>query len=332
MRRSIYGLSLALAATAACTNAGEKLTLTAFPTGGLQVLVYFDRDASHSTTSLDTVYAGARVALVVPGGTDTIRTGTSNAQGLVTFDSLPLGTYRVVVDRHALSDSIGVIAGDTGVTRLIFEADSSHLGRIVRLGYTETTLAGARALPAGRRVIVRGTVTSPLQAFRDSSAFLVDTSGALRITAARPRAGGGNGNNIGDSVFVLGTTGSQSGQNVLAGGIFSTYTTNVAPIPVVTGVVDARTAKSGLLDAVLVQLNNVVITDTAVSGPDFLVQVADPANVNVKIGVLIDQLLLAPHGAFVPGRNYTFRGVLVPVGDGTWVLKPRGPSDVVLNN
>ena len=330
MRRITLGFSLALLGSAACTNAGERLVVPPLPNGGIQVLVYFDRDASHSATALDTVVVGARVALVAPGGQDTLRTAVTNARGIATFDSLPLGGYRVVIDRHILADSIGVVAGDTGSMRIINQIDSIRLGRVVRFGYAEVSLAAARALPAGKRVMVRGTVTSALQFFRDSSAFLVDSTGSLRITGSRARPGS-QGNNIGDSVLVLGTSGRNLGQGVLQGGLFGTLANGVAPLPRVTSVVDAKNAMGGALDAVLIQLNNVVLRDTLVSGPDFMLKVADPADTAFKITVVIDQLIPAPHGFFLPGRTGTFRGVLVPVGDGTWILKPRTAADIVLN-
>jgi hypothetical protein len=330
MRVSPYPLLLTLLGAAACTNAGETLTLPALATGGIGVGVYFDRDGSHTLTALDTAVAGVRVALLAPGGQDTLRIATTNATGLAVFDSVPIGSYRLVIDRHALADSVGVIAGDTGVVRLVAQTDSITSSRVIRLGYTEVSLAAARLLPPGQRVLVRGKVVAPLQDFRDSSAFLVDTSGALRVTDARPRFGG-NGNNIGDSVLVLGTTGQDAGQGVLRDGLFLTYGPGLAPLPQVVTVADALDARGGALDAVLVQLSNVVIRDTVASGPDFIVKVADPATPGVTVNVLLDQLLGAPHGVFALGRTGTFRGVLVPQGDGTWVVKPRNALDIILN-
>lgn len=329
MRAFPYPLLLAFLA-AACTNAGEGLTLPSLATGAIGVGVYFDRDGSQTLTTLDTVVSGVRVALLARSGTDTLRVATTNAAGLAVFDSVPIGSYRVVIDRHALADSVGVVAGDTGVVRLVSLTDSIQSTRIVRLGYTEVSLAAARLLPAGRRVLVRGKVVAPLQAFRDSSAFLVDTSGTLRVTGARPRFGG-NGNNIGDSVLVLGTTGQRAGEGVLQDGLFGTFSVGVAPLPRISTVAEALNAKGGTLDAALIQLSNVVIRDTLTSGPDFVLKVADPADTTVTMSVVLDQLLNAPHGLFVPGRTGTFRGVLVPVGNGTWVTKPRGVLDIILN-
>jgi hypothetical protein len=330
MRASHASLLLAFFAATACTNAGESLTLAPLATGTITADIYFDRDGSRTLTPLDTVVAGVRVGLLALGGQDTLRIATSNAQGVAVFDSVQIGSYRLVVDRAALNDSVGVVAGDTGTVRLVNLADSIQSVRVIRLGYTEVSLAAARLLPAGQRVLVRGKVVSPLQNFRDSSAFLVDTSGALRITGARPRFGG-NGNNIGDSVLVLGTTGQDAGQGVLLGGLFLTYGPGLAPLPQVVTVAEALNAKGGTLDATFIQLSNIVISDTLAAEPDFIVRVADPATPDVTVDVVIDQLLNAPRSIFRPGRTGTFRGVLVPKGDGTWILKPRIPQDIILN-
>jgi hypothetical protein len=330
MRTSLRLLLLTSTAAAACTNAGETLTVPPLAVGKIGVGVYFDRDGSGTLTQRDTTLSGVRVALLAPAGQDTLRIGITDSLGLIAFDSVPIGSYRLVVDRRALADSIGVVVVDTSVVTLTAAAGSIQTNRVIRLGYLEVSLAAERLLPPGQRVLVRGKVVSPLQAFRDSTAFLVDTGGTLRVTDARPRFGG-NGNNIGDSVLVLGTTAQQAGQGVLSAGLFLTYGPGLAPLPQVVTVPDAIDARGGLLDAALVQVGSIVIRDTASAGPDFIVKVADPATPAVTVTVLIDQLLNAPHSIFSPGRTGTFRGVLVPQGDGTWVLKPRGPTDIILN-
>ena len=323
--------AIAAAALSACANAGESLSVPAVGTGTLAVDVYFDRDNSLSFTTADTVFAGVRVALLIPGGTDTARTATTNAAGVAVFDSLRLGSYRLVVDRHALGDTVGVVAGDTGAVRLINQPDSVTSIHLIRLGYTEVSLAQSRRLPAGRRVFVRGKVSVPLQIFRDTSTFITDTSGSLRVLDARPLPGQ-VGNNIGDSVLVLGTTGQAQGQGVLLNGSVRTVAHGLAPIPLVVSAADARTARSGALDAVLVQVSGAVISDTASANQDFQVKVTDPADTtNTPTTILVDQLLNAPHSFFPIGAHITVKGVLVPVGDGTWVIKPRAAFDLVIN-
>ncbi|MBK9550374.1 MAG: hypothetical protein IPO52_15035 [Gemmatimonadetes bacterium] len=173
LRRATFALLLA-----GCGNAGESLTFPALPEGGIAVSFYLDRDATGTYTTNDTTMAGVRVALLAANGVDTIQTVLSSATGVAIFGPVPIGRYRVVVDRAALGDSIGVVVGDTGTITILARQDSNTATRLVRLGFEEVTVAQARALPAGRRVIVRGIVLSPMQAFRDSTMFLQDVTGA----------------------------------------------------------------------------------------------------------------------------------------------------------
>jgi hypothetical protein len=45
----------------------------------------------------------------------------------------------------------------------------------------------------------------------------------------------------------------------------------------------------------------------------------------------VDQLLNAPHSFFPIGASITVTGVLVPLGNGTWAIKPRGANDLIIN-
>lgn len=326
-------LRLAALATllAGCSNAGEQLVFPPLPNGGIAVGLYLDRDGSGTFTALDTTFAGVRVALLAAGGVDTITTALSSATGVATFAPVLIGSYRIVVDRAALGDTIRVVVGDTGTIRLLARSDSATASRVVRLGYEEVSVAAARALPAGRRVMVRGLVLSPLQAFRDSTMFLQDGTGALRITSARHRPGR-TGNNIGDSVAVLGTTGASLGQPVLLSGLVSSLGQLAAPVPVLVTVAEARTARGGSLDAALVQVTGAKIFDTASVVPDFKVTVSNATDAADRATALFDSVLQAPPAIFVLGRTITVKGVLVPRGDGTWVVKPRNGLDLTITN
>lgn len=328
MRR--LALSVLLAAmVGACTNAGEKLTFPALTSGQLTVAAYFDRDGSRGLSAGDTVFAGVRVALLTPGGTDTLYHGVTNAQGVAVFDSLPVGTYRVAIDRHALGDSVGVVAGDTGIVRLVTTQDSISATRVVRLGYTEVNVLQARATAAGHKVYLRAAITVPLQLFHDTSSFVVDSGASLRITDARARDGV-SGNNIGDTVLVLGTMSKVNGQPVLLQGVVTTLSAGNAPTAAVVSVTDARSARSGSMDAALVQVLNTVIRDTVKSDLDFVVKVSDPADATNILSVFVDRLLGAPHAFFPIGSTMTVRGVLVPNGDNTWMLRPRNAGDLTI--
>lgn len=329
MPRSILRIAASVLVIAGCGNAGEALVFPAFPNGSVSVGLYLDRDGTGTFSTLDTTFAGVRVALLSAGGVDTLETALSNANGIVTFSPVPVGSYRFVVDRAALGDSIGVVVGDTGVVRILARPDSANASRVVRLGWQEVTVAEARALPVGRRVMVRGIVLAPMQAFRDSSMFLRDGSGFLRITGTRHRPGR-TGNNLGDSVTVVGTTGSALAQPVLLDGVVSSLGQGVAPTAEVISVTEARTARGGTLDAALVQVVGAKIVDTASVTPDFRVIFADAANNADRASALFDSLLLAPKSLFQFGLTITVRGVLQPRGDGTWMIRPRNGLDLTL--
>lgn len=322
---------LTLALLAACDNAGKALVLPPLPSGAIGVFLYLDRDGSQSYTTGDTVFAGARVALLAPGGVDTIRIATSSAQGVATFDSVPVGTYRVAVDRRALGDSIATVLGDSGTVRILGQSDSLLSARAVRLSFAEVSIAQARLLPAGRRVFIRGRVLSAMQYFRDSTSFIRDGTGYLRIIGSRHRPGR-TGNNLGDSVSVLGTTGTRQGQPVLINGLFATLAEGPAPLPIPVSVAEANSAKGGTLDAALVVVTGAKINDTTTTLPDFLVRIAEATDASVRADVVLDSLLAAPATLFRPGLTITVKGVLLPRGNGTWFLKPRGGGDIALSN
>ncbi|HEY4320792.1 MAG TPA: hypothetical protein VGM77_06370 [Gemmatimonadales bacterium] len=327
MRRNICLILLGL--SAACSNAGESLKYPSLAIGRLAVSDYFDRDASGGVTPDDTTFAGARFALLAPGGTDTLRTAVANASGVAIFDSVPVGAYRLVVDRHALGDSIGVVQGDTGLVRLVTTQDSITAIRTIGLGYSVVSLATARTLPVGRRVFVRGVVTVPLQTFSDTATYLNDSSSALRVTNAHP-IGRTTRNGIGDSVMVLGTIAQVHGLTVLDQGAIYTLAIGPAPVPITVTVTDARTAQGGTLDAQLVKVIGTTIRDTATVNGVFVVRASDPADSTNLVDVLIDPALGAPASFFPIGSTMTITGALSYDGANVWGIKPRMAGDIII--
>jgi hypothetical protein len=280
--------------------------------------VVLDRDGSGTVTSADTIYAGARVALFVEAGVDTFRTAVSDADGLALFEDLPIGRYRFAVVPGSLGDSLPVITEGSGSLRITANPDSLGTGATSLVGYSILSVAEARTAAPGRRVFVRGIVSSGLQYFADSSAFLAGVAN-IRVTSAAHQPGR-SGNNPGDSVSVFGTTGTDAGQPVLVDGLIQTLSEEAAPVATDITVAEVNTARGGELDAALVRVGTAAVGDTATVDGDFHVEItADGATALV----VYDSKNTVPKTAFVAGRELEVRGMLVPTGSGTWFLKPR---------
>jgi len=319
-------LALAITAVAGCGNAGSDLGFEASSTSAVTVLVYLDRDGSHTPTAvLDTVFANARVALLVSGSGDTLLTLNTNAQGTARFENVPVGQYRVAIVPSSIGDSIEIAAVDSSNIRLV--AADTNRSVLVRLSYPEFSIREARALPPGQRVFIRGIVLAGVQSFRDTTSHVADSSGQIRLTRVSLR-GGLLGNNPGDSVSVLGITSSRAGQPTLDLALISRFGQRPPPIPLAVSTLNASTASGGILDAGLVQITGAIISDTLTIAPDFRITVSDGSG---NLNIVIDGNLPIPRSVFRPGRSMNVRGVLVPAGFGVWTLKPRDAGDIVLN-
>jgi hypothetical protein len=318
--------TLAALALLGCNNAGEDLWLPPGPTGTVQVAVFFDRDGTGTLTTFDTVFRAARVALFTEGGIDTFMLANSRDDGLATFINVPVGRYRFDVVRATIGDSLPVLEG----ANLTFpiRADTLNRGAVVMVSYATLSLAEARAAAPGSRVFVHGIVASPMQVFTDQSTFLTDAGSHLRVVPSAHRPGR-TGNNIGDSVIVLGVLAQEHGQPILRDGQVLTVGTRAPPTLTDVSVAEVASARGGALDAALVQAARAEIADTATVGTDFHVRIATDTDTAT---VVFDATLQVAKTSFVPGREMTARGVLVPVAPGTWILKPRPVAgEVVLH-
>jgi hypothetical protein len=310
---------------AACSNAGSDFGLSVNTTNAVSVVVYLDRDGSRTpSTAIDTAFNGARVALLIAGSTDTLKTVTTNIAGLARFNGVPLGQYTVVVVPASIGDSIEV--QDINPADITVTVTDTNTVVLARLGYPEVSIRQARALPAGRRVFIRGIVLAGVQSFRDTTSHVADSSGQIRLTRVTLR-GGLTFNNPGDSVSALGLTSSRAGQPTLDNALISKFGQRPPPTPLDISTGTAATANIGALDAALVRITGALISDTATVAPDFRVVASDGTG---TLNIILDANISFIRSAFRPGRSMIVKGVLVPDGQGGWSLKPRDLSDVLL--
>jgi hypothetical protein len=323
--------ALCLALVAGCDNSGVDLGFGALKANTVRATVYLDRDGSRAASSADTVYGGARVALIQRGTTDTVKTAISDLRGVALFTNVSLGEYSVAVASNSLGDSVLVAAVDTSIVqssnlptasiKVRVQDDTTDL--IVRLSYPEVSLRQARNLAPGKRVFIRGTILAGVQSFRDTTSHIQDTSAAIRLTDVSLR--NLSSNPPGDSVSVLGLTSSRAGQPILAQAVISRLQLRPPPVASIVVTAAAASASNGSLDARLVLVQGALISDTATVAPDYTLTVSDGSG---ALTILMDANINFNRAAFIPGRRVTCRGVLVPNGNGGWSLKPREVNDL----
>ncbi len=177
------------------------------------------------------------------------------------------------------------------------------------------SIRAARLLAAGQTAVVVGVALNGSGTFSDTTVFLADTSGAIRLTRLRANL------TAGDSVRIRATTSTRSGEPTLDGGTSTALGQGFyPPAPKLTSAV-AATAAAGARDAQLVVVDSVTISDTATVLGDFRLHVTDGSG---ALEVLLDHTAgFTVPGTYVPGNVFNIVGILVPTGTGSWILKPR---------
>ncbi|NOT08104.1 MAG: hypothetical protein HOP28_07855 [Gemmatimonadales bacterium] len=321
--RWMAGVLLMGSLAAACENGGADLGFQPIPNGGAVVQVYLDRDGSSTRTDFDTTYAGASVSLRPYYGGASVQTKPTLVTGQALFEQVPFGDYSVSVGQASVGDSLLVAAIDASHIRIRAAVDAPSV--IVRLAYPEVSIRQARQMAPGKRVLIRGIVLAGVQSYHDASSFVKDTSGTIRLTGVTIR-GTQLGNTPGDSVTVLGTTTANAGQPVLNLAIISQIVQRPSPAVLPVSSANAAAATNGTLDAALVVVTGVVISEAAPAAPDFRVVASDGSG---PLTIILDSATDFDLSAFTIGRTMAVRGVLVPDGTGKWRLKPRVREDVV---
>src|SRR5690606_23254551 len=152
---------------------------------------YLDRDDDGAFGTADNPVAGAQASLIVSATGDTVARAQTAANGTFTLDRIAAETYRLEVDLGSMSDSLEVLtAGPSPIVLVRGQTVEAE----VRVGYAATpaTLAEARAMQAGDRVIVSGIALNASSAFGDSTLHLADATGSIRATRIRDAVAAGD--------------------------------------------------------------------------------------------------------------------------------------------
>jgi hypothetical protein len=235
---------------------------------------------------------------------------------------IPIGDYFAVVDSGTVGDSAQVVrvAEDRFTLR---PGDSATT--VVGVSFPTATVAQVRGLTAGRRVFVTGVALTSPSSFGDSTVHLADVTGAIRATRVLPGI-----LLIGDSVRMLGTRAARDGQPTLDNVTVFPVGQPGAPVAEQVTTAEAATADGGRLDAALVRVVALITDTTTVLPEGDYIATAISADSAGTVDIVFDADAILTVSTYVPGVTVDATGVLVPTGSGTWRLKPRVFTDVVL--
>jgi hypothetical protein len=307
---------------AACEKTDRDI-LAVDATGAVAVAVFLDRNGNDQfDPAVDSRARGVTIRLVTRGSQTAAASAVTDTGGVALIQSVPVGRYDIRVDTTTIGDSVRVARLDSAqITALPADTVATQLV----LSFPRITTAAARASAPNRRVFVDGIALHTPGIFGDSTLHIQDATGRLR--AARVT---GPAVSAGDSVRLLGLTGTRLGQPALLGAAISLLRAaaqTLEPTPVLTSA--AGTANGGALDAALVRIASATILNlqTQLNG-DLLLNVDDGSG---PLEVVLSRQGGFSTSAFSPGALLDATGVLIPLGTGRFQLKPRSPSDLALN-
>jgi len=322
-RRTVLVMgALSLVAFTACSNAGEDRVLSIEASGVVAGFVYFDTDGGREPDGGDKGLAGVEVYLIARGTIDTVGSETTDADGAYSISLVPAGRYRIAVDTSSFADSAEVVRIDTADVDV---GPNDSLTVYIAVSFPLVTIAEVRAAPVGEKFFVDAVALTGIGGFGDTTMHIADTSGALRLTNVQRFP---QGVFSGDTVRMVGTRQTRLGQPTLDRArvvVVLSFQGVADPVTTASGV--AATADGGALDAALVKVLGLVITDTATVDGDYTFDADDGTGV---LRLILEQDLAIDKSAFLPDTTLDATGVLVPDGLGSWVLKPRGQSDLVI--
>jgi hypothetical protein len=324
----VMALVLLVAPLSGCGNAGADLGFGTRKSGpGIRATVYFDVDNSGNLTGPPEDLPAAAVPVRLFLGATAPRQvgqGTTPASGELSFVNLDPGAYHLEVDAVFLSDSI-VASSVPASTTVTSQGDTV----LVNIGLAPPvfTASAVRTAIIGKVVIVTGIIRAGRRSFSDTSAYLADASGALRLQKV-VNLNGVLDNDPGDDVRVRGRIAVFHGQRVLDSARVFRVQTVAAPVSEALTTLAASQAVGGTKDAALIRVTNATILDTATAGGGFQVGVTDGSG---RLELRIDPAVSMVTSIFVPGAQVDATGVLVPRATGGWQLWPRSTTDYLIH-
>jgi hypothetical protein len=184
------------------------------------------------------------------------------------------------------------------------------------------TIAAARAIPVGQIVTVEGVALNGWATFGDGTVHLSDSTASIRISQ-----GATSFIAAGDSARFVGILTASGGQPLLSSlTAFNLGRATVEPEPVEVTSTVAATAMDGILDAALVQVAEVTVSEVRVVTSETHLVLDYGSG---ELTVVLDRDTDIAGSSITASDILDITGVLVSSGGGGWVLKPRQRSDLV---
>lgn len=323
--RLAIALSLAAFVASGCQFATDVDRLEIRASGALFGQVVIDADGSESITPPDEALAGAQLLVRVAGTGELVATAVTGSGGTYEIPEIPVGSYVLDLDPDILGDSLIFAPGSaqTVAAGAITRAD-------LRTSFPELSLDDVLTARLGLRVISRGIALNPRVNFGDGQVHFRGSGAFLRtLDVERSTL------SVGDNIRFLGRVVSDNGRPALQSVRFSILLPEAALVlPEFVDTRTAGTADDGDLDAALVDIRSVSVSDTATTPDGHFRFLANDGSGAVEVWV---RDFLGLNTSLIPPGTEVTRviGLLSPVADGAgsvrWRLLPRVVDDIVLS-
>lgn len=319
------GLTVTVLVASCETDLSDRI-LSIPSSATVEGLIYLDRNQSGSfEANVDQPLADVDVAVRRPGSSQDVAAITSDSLGMFRLQ-LPPGSYVFRVPPSTLGDTLEITAAAAAFT--VGADDTVRVTAGVR--FRTYTPAEVRALPVGSHVWLTGVALNNPGAFGDSTVHVAETGAAIRVTRVRPLPVF-----PGDSLYFLGTVTTRNGQPALV--VDTCHPATPTCFVAIAGVTfqpsagtvttaAAANAAGGSLDAAMVEVEDVLISDTTTNAAGSRVLTVNDGSGPLRI-VLSAPINWSPINTWVPGVTLNAVGVLVPTGS-VWELKPRDRNDL----
>jgi hypothetical protein len=307
----------------ACDATSTDRVLAIDAEGSVLVFVFLDENDDGQFNTSELRVRNAQVDLQLRGDPSLVPGGVTDSLGRRAF-RVPVGRYGARVASPILGDTLLIASGTQEFT---LGADDSVIVTMA-LTFKTVSVAEMRALPVGRKVWMRGVALNNPSLLGDSTVHVVGDSVAIRLTSVRP----GLAILQGDTIRVLGRRAVRDGQPViqnLATAPVYVPGSGAVPPPDSLNTLLASNADGGKRDARLVKIAAATISDTVTVSGNKVLTVNDTSG---PLKVVLTGNGFNPLTRFRPGVRLDLVGLLVPDAGatGTWLMKPRGNTDIVI--